>query len=806
MKRQQELLTKFFKKGMGATAANSSISEDPPELESIEPESSQPESPERENSQPKRPKAVHPLDVGQYVKINGAVPSPLTEEKRYEILTNCWKPDENYVFPKILQSGQSRSFQLHYLQKWPWLAYSEFQGGAFCKTCVTFARTESSGQGRQWSFGALVIKPLTKYKNATRIFETHEAMLYHKNAEIDATKFIEWYENKELPDIRSLVDQGRQQQVLRNRSRLIPIVKTVFLCGKQGLALRGHRENGDVVRNTTEAEGSNDGNFRALLRFRIDAGDESLKEHLIDGPRNATYTSPKVQNQIIDAIGKLIRKRIVTEVNAAKFFCILADETRDISKVDQLTLCLRYVTPNGDQLVLRENFLSFCPVTSKTGAALAEAIMRVLRDEGVAIENMRGQGYDGCSSMRGIYNGVQAEIKKIVPQALYFHCASHCLNLALAHSVGNTTIKLTIGTIASSCSFLTASSHRVRLLQEEVQTTLPESRAQRLKPLCVTRWVESHKAFITFKELLIPIVRTLETVANEKGDSGARANELLSAICKCEFVVSLLVTESFSALLLPLSKQLQSKNLDIFEAREMIENMTKVLKVSREEADQEFQKVYTEATALCAKLDIDLKLPRLCGKQTNRENYSVASLDEYFRVSVYLPYLDRLIEEFNSLFNDMRGSAAKLQCLIPKYINKSSFDDLAEVVDFYQTDLSCSASVLEQEFRRWKTKWTMDSADPKPANAIDALNHCSPLSFPKIALLLRIFATLPVSTSSAERSFSCLRRLKTYLRSTMKEERLNGLTSMHMQPDIDITAEEVIDLLALDSRRLDFVL
>ena len=96
------------------------------------------------------------------------------------------------------------------------------------------------------------------------------------------------------------------------------------------------------------------------------------------------------------------------------------------------------MTSKDGYQVLRESFLSFIAVTNKTGVELAETILQVLRDEGVVVSNMRGQGYGGCASMTGIHKGVQAEIKRIVPQALFFHYASHCLNLVLAHSVKNT--------------------------------------------------------------------------------------------------------------------------------------------------------------------------------------------------------------------------------------------------------------------------------------------------------------------------------------------------------------------------------
>ena len=220
----------------------------------------------------------------------------------------------------------------------------------------------------------------------------------------------------------------------------------------------------------------------------------------------------------------------------------------------------------------------------------------------------------------------------------------------------------------------------------------PEHQKRRLKPLCRTRWVESNEAYVTFRELLHPIVRTLDMIADEGGDSGVRANELRSAICKCDFVVSLFVTERFAALFLPLSIQLQSKDLDIFEAREAIDSMAELLQDSRKTAGPDFKKLYRDATAACAELEIDVSLPRRCDRQTHRENYAVDSVEDYFRVSIYPPYLHQLIEEFGALFKDIQENALKLQFLVPKFIERSSFDDLVDAFAFYEADLRCSNS------------------------------------------------------------------------------------------------------------------
>jgi len=59
---------------------------------------------------------------------------------------------------------------------------------------------------------------------------------------------------------------------------------------------------------------------------------------------------------------------------------------------------------------------------------------------------------------------------------------------------------------------------------------------------------------------------------------------------------------------------------------------------------------------------------------------------------------------------------------------------------------------------------------------------------PEVAKLITIIVTVPVSSCTAERSFSALRRLKTFLRLTMTQTRLNGvaLLNVHKQEEIDI--------------------
>jgi len=73
-----------------------------------------------------------------------------------------------------------------------------------------------------------------------------------------------------------------------------------------------------------------------------------------------------------------------------------------------------------------------------------------------------------------------------------------------------------------------------------------------------------------------------------------------------------------------------------------------------------------------------------------------------------------------------------------------------------------------------------------PIKVAESLQACDNSIYPNISVLLHIFATIPVTTATAERLFSALRLLKTYLCATMHEERLNGLALMAIHKDIKL--------------------
>ena len=162
--------------------------------------------------------------------------------------------------------------------------------------------------------------------------------------------------SNQQPAITTALNTAVADQVAINRQKLMSIFKTIVFCGRQNNSLRGHRDNiSDLEKDITDS--CNHGNFLALLHFRIDSGDTVFKDHLSRSSRNATYTSPVIQNQIIDVLSSQVRDRIIQKVQEAKWFSVIADEVTDVSNKEILSLNVRYWDCESGNI--REDLLGF---------------------------------------------------------------------------------------------------------------------------------------------------------------------------------------------------------------------------------------------------------------------------------------------------------------------------------------------------------------------------------------------------------------------------------------------------------------
>jgi hypothetical protein len=85
--------------------------------------------------------------------------TPIDDSVKYQILTKPWNPPPPYSFPTL--KSRNLRFQLKWTDRFPFLSYSEMQGGgALCRYCVFFAQGEV-GKGQHVKLGKLVAKPFS---------------------------------------------------------------------------------------------------------------------------------------------------------------------------------------------------------------------------------------------------------------------------------------------------------------------------------------------------------------------------------------------------------------------------------------------------------------------------------------------------------------------------------------------------------------------------------------------------------------------------------------------------------------------
>lgn len=93
--------------------------------------------------------------------------------------------------------------------------------------------------------------------------------------------------------------------------------------------------------------------------------DAVVKQKHQDGSKNAVYTSPEIQNELLDIMGNIVQDKIINSVKEAKLFSILVDETKDISKVEEIAIIVRFIdnVPSVNEL-----FLTYIPAKNLTAA------------------------------------------------------------------------------------------------------------------------------------------------------------------------------------------------------------------------------------------------------------------------------------------------------------------------------------------------------------------------------------------------------------------------------------------------------
>ena len=268
------------------------------------------------------------------------------------------------------------------------------------------------------------------------------------------------------------------------------------------------------------------------------------------------------------------------------------------------------------------------------------------------------------------------------------------------------------------------SQKRQRKLKQPITEIATESLKKKVKPLCETRWVERHT---DLRQLCESILNCLEAISlnndlNNKFDSHSviAASSLKKQLRNSSFIVCFQTCKYLYGYTKGPSQQLQGSTVEIAQAYETVTVVTAQLNGIRDDAASEFQNAFTKCQAMAAIADKTITIPRTISRQKLRDNVERENAEQYYPLTVFIPFLDCLVQQLNDRFQGKTKDAIKGMYFIPS--NLSDVDDKVEHIKRYYSNDLPNKDGLIQDIKLWKQFWKKEKAE-KPKTLSAALGH-----------------------------------------------------------------------------------
>lgn len=536
-------------------------------------------------------------------------------------------------------------------------------------------------------------------------------------------------------------------------------------------------------------------NYNSLLKAVQHMGCDKLK-HLNQGD-NAKYTSQRIIQEFLQIIGSSLEQQQLQNLHLSPFFSLMIDETTDVSVLNELVIYARYITPSAD---VKTSFMSITALFNGTAETIEKAVATFLDDKDLSLSKMVGFATDGANVMTGRLNGVSTLLKRKQPTLTTIHCLAHRLALAAAQSGSkvayiNNTFKPTLSQLFYFYENSSVRMSGLKAIEQLLQT--PELK---LKKAGDTRWLSHDLACQSLMKVLPAVIASLEREAQERGD--ALAHGLYKVVRNYNFVATLYMMNDVLPIVSRLSRTLQTSELDLSVLHGLVTSTTETL-----------QQLVDNPGVYMKKLDSDI--------DSSLSDFGVSHTTESkerFKRAIQNPFVSTLISNIKERLPDT-GIFAAFSFLdpvkLPDTAEKAREDNYGEnCIQLLGNHYGMGEAPIinkDELLGEWHSLRVYMINECRSKSLKEMLKILAKqtstlaLAHPNIAILAQVCITLPITTCDCERAFSTMRRVKSRLRSEMKNSTLNDCMRVSIEgPDMeDFNFDSCVDAWSkLKNRRI----
>ncbi|KAH7935599.1 hypothetical protein HPB52_010338 [Rhipicephalus sanguineus] len=418
---------------------------------------------------------------------------------------------------------------------------------------------------------------------------------------------------------------------------------------------------------------------------------------------------------------------------------------------------------------------------------------------GLDLSRLRGHCFDGAANMSGRFSGVQKRIVDVQPKSIYVHCASHSLDLAF-QEVGRSSVTVADALCAVkdvSNAILTSAKRKATYSGIVLPPCVDDAReipakASSLLPLCPTRWavrVNSVKRFTeNYERVQATMQELLQTPGSLRDDRRGIMRGYEKQLQKFHTLFGLNMSKELFGPCEQLARALQSPKYSATGTKQAAKALCQTMANLRTEDG--FDRVFEETQNAAMRLGLDQSETAVARrvKPPTRFEHSIKPappvvLDAKTKLrKEFFAAVDCVTSEIKNRF-DQPGMdyLAKLECAIVNSTRGQRLTEeaLKEALGVHSTDfdldrLAAQLLLLPTVISGAGVNTVEDVAEQLRSESQTVRNLLD-----QVVKLVQLLLTVPASAASGERSFSALRRVKTYLRSRMTQARLTHLLLLH---------------------------